>query len=324
MEIARVGRSARHDGRLKYEIAMYSRLSQSDAVKTISSKTADDYQKAVAFSPNGKLIATGSSNGELAVLKYPSLKNAFPTSKFGEEEIYDLDFSPDSDRIAVLSDSSVRILLVDGGNEFQAIQKPTLNKRIECKFRCLRYGRGESERYLMTVVNAADRRRGFICKWDTATWTLAAKAAVSKRAITALCVSSNGQLLGFGSQDLSVGVVDAATLRLLKTYQEVHGLPPTVVSFDEEAQNLVSASADTTFRMTELPEKYPSGLFTALPSVNYLILVVLALLVLGLGVHIEHEVSNGATLIDVVSSIAAKFEGIGNVTTRPWIMSDEL
>jgi prolactin regulatory element-binding protein len=45
-----------------------------------------------AFSKDGKLLATGSTDGKLAVLKYPSLDIAFPPVNFNKQEIYDLDF----------------------------------------------------------------------------------------------------------------------------------------------------------------------------------------------------------------------------------------
>ena len=45
-----------------------------------------------AFSQDGKLLATGSTDSKLTVLKYPSLDVAFPPVNFNKQEIYDLDF----------------------------------------------------------------------------------------------------------------------------------------------------------------------------------------------------------------------------------------
>jgi len=61
---------------------------------------------------------------------------------------------------------------------------------------------------------AAGEKKSLVSKWDTKTWKLLSTRTVSQRPITAFDISNDGTLLAYGSSDLSVGVLDAKTLRV--------------------------------------------------------------------------------------------------------------
>ena len=90
--------------------------------------------------------------------------------------------------------------------------------------------------------------------------------------------SSDGCFLGYGSSDLTIGVVDAKTLSVLdplyvtlsqaqtdKIFQPVftilkaHDFPPTTLKFNPTTTLLVSSSADNTVRIVSL--QYAAGSF---------------------------------------------------------------
>jgi prolactin regulatory element-binding protein len=87
--------------------------------------------------------------------------------------------------------------------------------------------------------------------------------------------SADGRKLAYGSSDLSIGVLDARTLRVSKRAAcharvaadsavsqpivkilDAHSFPPTALRFSPSGNVLVSASADNTIRVIDVPHKY--------------------------------------------------------------------
>lgn len=127
----------------------------------------------------------------------------------------------------------------------QTIERPVLKKELACTFRAgksvpvvpcsassqgspaprrSRFGRKATKNNIYTIVNAAPavrsrkagpgEKKSFVSMWDAKTWKLVKTRVVSQRPLTAFDISADGSLLAYGSSDLSVGVLDALTLRV--------------------------------------------------------------------------------------------------------------
>ena len=103
--------------------------------------------------------------------------------------------------------------------------------------------------------------------WDSWTWSNVE-------------VSSDGCFLGYGSSDLSIGVLDAKSLSVLIfsllhvtpraqtdnifqplfTILKAHDFPPTTLKFNSNMTLLVSGSADNTIRIVSLAQQAAGGL----------------------------------------------------------------
>ncbi|KAJ2797231.1 hypothetical protein H4R21_004405, partial [Coemansia helicoidea] len=74
--------------------------------KSICSTSDVDYQRCIAFSPSGGLVAGGSTDGTLAVAHYPSLRPAFPfVDAVGE--INDVSFDASGAYLAAATDTEL-------------------------------------------------------------------------------------------------------------------------------------------------------------------------------------------------------------------------
>lgn len=283
----------------------------SRAVQSLHIQDPNEYVKVVSFSPNGRMLAVASTDGQIALHRYPSLSPiwnhvgepsssvlaaaeaketsiSIPSHDFDKSEIYDADFSHSNTHVVFTSSSKLIVYATDPFAEsnsddaatvaetstdaaegyaqtIQTIKNPALGGKGPCSFRAARFGRGEASREkLFTVVNAAQAggkgakakiRKSFVTAWDADSWDLIETRHVSDRPVTVFDVSPDGKFLAYGSSDLSIGVLDAKTLRPVLRILHAHDFPPTCLKFNPASNLLISASADNTLRVIRIPPK---------------------------------------------------------------------
>ncbi|ETS62661.1 hypothetical protein PaG_03307 [Moesziomyces aphidis] len=286
-------------------------LSLASASSSLHIQDPEEYVKVVSFSPDGRMLAVASTDGQVSLHRYPSLSPVWndvrePSSSaiaaaeakdtsislasrdFDKAEIYDADFSHSNTHLVLTSSSKLVVYATDPfadpdsdaastngdaasapaegyAQTIQTIKNPALGGKGPCSFRAARFGRGEaSKEKLFTVVNAAPAggkgpkakiRKSFVTAWDADTWDLIETRHVSDRPVTVFDVSADGKFLAYGSSDLSVGVLDAKTLRPVLKILHAHDFPPTCLKFNPASNLLVSASADNTLRIIPIPAK---------------------------------------------------------------------
>ena len=143
-------------------------IQPSRADRSLNITNPEHYQKVTTFSPNGRLLATASTDGQLALQRFPALTHVWKTVEdFSSDEIYDADFSHSDSHVAFTSSSKLFVYSTtpseqsDADGEgtpqvIQTIKNPALGGKGPCTFRAARFGRGEASRErLFTVVNAA-------------------------------------------------------------------------------------------------------------------------------------------------------------------------
>ncbi|KAG7097133.1 hypothetical protein E1B28_004511 [Marasmius oreades] len=247
----------------------------------------DDFQKVTAFSLDGGLLAAGSSHS-LHLLSCPSLGLACaPVST--EQEIYDATFS--SDKLVVATTANLQVYSLPGfdAGAFEKSSKKGKQKAQSIEAAALELERtlelpsslrgssGGSYRsvrqhptipeVMYTVVNTAPARtrskstprQGYICKWNTKNWTMEKSRKVSDRGLTCFSLSPDGRFLGYGSSDLSIGILDAKTLATVATILKAHEFPPTTLVFNTTSKLLVSSSADNSIRVVRVPDQVGSS-----------------------------------------------------------------
>ncbi|KZT62889.1 WD40 repeat-like protein [Calocera cornea HHB12733] len=262
--------------------------------QSISGKDAEVYQKITVFSPDKTLVAAGSTDSSVALLQYPSLEPVCEPLSVTDGELYDVSIS---EKHILLTASSHLELYTLPAKDKKGKGKLELEKRIErptfsgvkpdkVVFRAARFSPTQPDR-LFTVVNpsggARSKTRGvkeptnsYVCKWDTTTWTVKRHRLVDSRPVTVFDVSSDGKLLGWGSSDLKIGVLDAKTFAPLLQILKAHEFPPTALKFSPDAGLLVSGSADNSLRLVQVPAGRPSSTF---PTMTVLLIVLLAILI---------------------------------------------
>ncbi|KAF9181758.1 hypothetical protein BGZ51_005224 [Haplosporangium sp. Z 767] len=239
---------------------------------TLASKDPNDYQKVTRFNKDGTLLATGGTDGVIAILKYPSLTPVFPVTQFKGHEIMDLDFSADGAYLSAVSTQNLWIISTETGRVLELITNPVLNKKKPFEFRTCRFGRGAFVNILYTVVNGEKNQKPFVCMWDTSNWTRIRTLAVGPRPITACALSRDGKLIAFGSADMGIRICSSKTLQVLMTIPKAHALPIPSLAFNNDASLLASASVDATCNVISVPKTFPKN--------NNFVMLVLSLLFL--------------------------------------------
>ncbi|KAG8910315.1 hypothetical protein FRC00_008425 [Tulasnella sp. 408] len=266
-------------------------------------------QKVTTLSPEGDLLAVGSTTNQVALLSFPALKPVaapFDIPKSGGD-IFDVDFH---DEHAVICGSKTIYFVrlpsskSEKRNSKTALEVattvalpslPGLATGSTCSFRAARMvnnndSEGQSTgKLLYAVVNTTPPRsaRGgsraaFVCVFQqqdkSSEWGLVKNRSASSKAITVFDVNGAGTLLAYGSSDLSVGILDAKTLAPLLSILNAHEFPATVLKFNPSSTLLISGSADNSVRVVEVPSSLGEKSNGALMAIVWVLLAVFVVL----------------------------------------------
>ncbi|KAH9818871.1 quinon protein alcohol dehydrogenase-like superfamily [Melampsora americana] len=236
-------------------------------------QSGNDYQRINCLSrASPQLLAVGGSNNQLKLLYYPSLKAAISTPiSCPAGELLTVDFSEDGTHFLICSTQAVRIFSIifpssnqekKGKKEKKEIKLNQSHELIPTQtypstsFRSARFGRGPTSETIFTILNPQDRKKGArVLSWNSNDGSLRRSRLISTRPVTAFDLSESGKLLALSSSDLTVSVIDALSLRPILTILHAHEFPVTCLKFSIDSSRLISASADTTIRVIEIPER---------------------------------------------------------------------
>ncbi|KAJ2720767.1 hypothetical protein GGI07_004406 [Coemansia sp. Benny D115] len=265
---------------------------------SVASTNELDYQRCIDVDPHGKLVAGGSTNGTLAVMRYPQLTPAFPFVE-ASGEINDVSFNASGKWLAVATDSELRVVVSRDGSAVQSIEKPHTTSGVRANFRFARFGRAkgtlnafhstqkspvELTNVLYTVLNTKSRKQAYVALWDTTTWKRLGTRPVCNSVITTMALSNNGKLLAFATASLQIVICDAHSLRVLMRIPGAHAFAITALAFTNDDCYLVSGSADESCHAYVIPDKWPTAFTTIAESIMANLQLVIMLLVLLLGI----------------------------------------
>ncbi len=231
----------------------------------------------VAFSPNGKILATGDTNGEIHLRQAADGKQLL-TLKGHTNWVLSLAFSPDGRTLASSStDCTVRLWDVSTGQCLQTMQEhdnevwsvafspdgDTLaSGSDDHTIRLWRVSTGECKRILqghtnwvLSVAFSADGQTLFsgsddntIRLWDVSTGKCQRILQGHSNAVWSVTFSPQGDTIASGSHDSSVRLWSVSTGECLKTFQGHTNWVFSVV-FSPRGDMLVSGSRDQTARL---------------------------------------------------------------------------
>jgi len=225
------------------------RLDYIRSARTSESKNPSEYQKITDFDHEGRHIITGTTDGTFTLFD-SSLRTIF--TKTYKNDITDAHFDTNDEKIVVTTTKNIYILDIMDGSLIHEINNKSLPTGETCNFRAARFGNGSSEGILYTVANSLKRNKTFICKYNTKNWKLMTCKQVHNKPITSFAISPNGKLLGFGSADLSLGILSSDKLKPISKIKDAHGLPCTCLQFSRDSTIIVSGSADGTCRISRI------------------------------------------------------------------------
>jgi len=234
------------------------------------------YQKCVAFTPDGRHVVTGGTDGKIKVLKYPSLDEAHDIQGH-KSEIDDIDVHPNSKLfLSVGKESSANLWKLESGEK--ELELPfSVDKKDEdmYRFRNCRFSKNLDSNEICLYTTHIPKKfsklkpPSCLVKWDTRKWCPDLMVQVPKMSISALATSSSGRYVAIGTADGSIQVFVSWNMSRVRTIKDVHEIFITSLNFLPENRMMcedmkldaaiLSCSIDNSCQLTLVPSRreYP-------------------------------------------------------------------
>ncbi|GMH15169.1 hypothetical protein Nepgr_017010 [Nepenthes gracilis] len=222
-------------------------------------------QLAVTFSDNGSLFAAGGEDGKLRVFKWPTMEIILNEGQ-SYSAVKNLDFSVDGKfLVSVGSGGPCRVWDVTSSKAVALLQKENDEVIGFCRF-----SRGSDGNQVL-YTTSMQGERGSIVTWNTSSWNRMASKQIIRDPISAFNVSDDGKLLAIGTIQGDILVINSTNMHVQMTVKKAHLGLVTALMFSSNSRALVSASLDSSARVTIIQAKNKSGF-------NYWIIVIIGLL----------------------------------------------
>ncbi|MBD2027883.1 AAA family ATPase [Leptolyngbya sp. FACHB-711] len=209
-------------------------LANSDLSKTVFTETLS-LTLAVAFSPDGQLLATGDTNRELRIWRVADGKNLL-ICQGHTNWIWSVAFSPDGRMLASGSDDkTIKLWDVQTGQCLQTLQ--------EAPYQVWSVAFSPDSRML-----ASGSESSVVKLWDLKTGKCCATLEGHTNWVRSVSFSPTDQLLASGSEDGTVKLWDLKSGKCCKTLQG-HEKGVWSVAFSPAGQFLASSSSDQTIKL---------------------------------------------------------------------------
>ncbi|XP_058692416.1 prolactin regulatory element-binding protein isoform X3 [Poecile atricapillus] len=203
----------------------------------------DALQKAVRFSADGALLATGGADGFLRLWEFPSMRKMLEF-RAHDGEIEDIALGPDNKQV------------VTAGRDFQCCvwQQDQLVTGLRwhenlpgipdkayryqaCRFGAVEGSAGALRLYTVQVPHKRERRPPpcYLTKWDGKSFLPLLTRPCGSEVVSCLSISDSGTFLGLGTVTGSVAIHIAFSLQRLYYVKEAHGIVVTDVAFIPES-----------------------------------------------------------------------------------------
>lgn len=205
-------------------------------------------QLALTFSNNGSLLALGGEDGKLKVFKWPNMDIVIDEDK-AHSSVKDLDFSSDGKfLVSVGSGGPGRVWDVTSSKPVASLTKD----RDEAVGFC-RFSHSSDNKPVLYTTSVRDEAASIV-KWDTSSWKRMSSKFIVRQSISAFAVSADGKFLAMGTVQGDVVIVNSSSMRVHNTVKKAHLGIVTALKFSEDSRALVSASLDSSVRVTQIKD----------------------------------------------------------------------
>ncbi|KAG5558576.1 hypothetical protein RHGRI_008502 [Rhododendron griersonianum] len=210
-------------------------------------------QLALIFNNDGSVLALGGEDGKLRVFKWPSMEIILDVSN-AHASVKDLDFSPDGKfLVSVGSGGPGRVWDVTSSKAVASLSKEQDEVFGFCRF-------SHSEKNPVLYITAMRGQGGSIVKWDTSSWKRVSSNHVVRDPVCAFNVSADGMLLAVGTIQGDVLIITSANMHVQNVVRKAHLGLVTALMFSQDSRALVSASLDSSARVTMIKDARRNGL----------------------------------------------------------------
>jgi WD40 repeat protein len=192
----------------------------------------------LAYTPNGKTIATGTNGGTI-ILRNAHTLQEFQRFRAHEGIVWSLAFSSDGRLLASSTENGeAKLWDADSGRAIAVLRGHTYN------LRSLAFS--PDDRLLATIGE-----EGNIRIWDVATRSEKAVLRKTGKRVFSVGFSPDGQILAIGEEDGSISLFDVATGTQRATLHG-HRRPALFVAFSPDGTTLATGGLDRTLRLWDV------------------------------------------------------------------------
>ncbi|CAN1139621.1 SEC12-like protein 2 [Linum perenne] len=206
-------------------------------------------QLALVYDTDCSTLAVGGEEGNLRIFKWPSMELILNEAQ-AHSSVKDLCFSPDGKFLVSLgSRGPGRVWDVPSAKVVATL--PNGNDEM---FSCCRFVQTR-DNSLILYIAAITGRGGSIVTWSTSSWKRLRSKHVVGDSILAFNASPDGRLLAIGTAQGDVVVLDSTKMGVQMMVRKAHLGFVTALAFSHDSRALVSASMDSSARVTLIKEK---------------------------------------------------------------------
>ncbi|XP_031279949.1 SEC12-like protein 2 isoform X2 [Pistacia vera] len=192
-------------------------------------------------------------DGKLRVLKWPSLEIVLNESE-AHTSVKDLTFSPDGKFLVSLGKRGPgRVWDITSASIVASL--PTENDEV---FFSCRSALSSDENYVLFIAAITDTG-GSILTWNTTSWKRIRSKQVVHQSVTSFNVSADSKLLAIGTDKGDIAIINSSNMQVQTMVRKAHLGFVTALAFSDDSRALLSASMDSSARVTLIEDKKESG-----------------------------------------------------------------
>ncbi|XP_065855955.1 SEC12-like protein 2 [Euphorbia lathyris] len=211
-------------------------------------------QLALAFNSDSSVLAIGGEDGKLRVFKWPSMEIIINEAE-AHASVKDLCFSPDGKFLVSLGGRGPgRVWDLTSSTAVASLSRENDEVLASCRFS------QSSDRTQVLFVTSITDKGGSIVTWDASSWKRISSKRVTRDPVSSFNVSPDGKFLAMGTIQGDVLLISSSN-RQVQAVKKAHLGMVTALAFSHDSRALISASMDSSARVTAVEEK-KSGTFS--------------------------------------------------------------